>query len=72
MAVLRQELPPHLHVAVFYSRQLAVYVGPSGVSFGPGQLPVEEGGIRLIFEMVQPFVRWRLGRGGGHRCMITV
>jgi hypothetical protein len=71
MPVLCQQLPPHLHVAVFHPRQLAVVVGPSGVSFGPGQLPVEEGSVGLVFEMVQPFVRGRLGGGGGHRCMIT-
>jgi hypothetical protein len=54
MAVLRQELPPHLHVAVFHPREAAVEVGLVGVPLRLGQLAVQEGCVRLVLEVMQP------------------
>jgi hypothetical protein len=54
MAVLGQQLAPHLDVAILHRGQLPVDVRLSRVSLGPGQLPVQEGRIGLVFEVVDP------------------
>ena len=59
MAVLGQQLPPHLHVAVLDLGQLPVQVGPAGIALGLGQLPVEERRVGLVLEVVEPSVGGR-------------
>jgi hypothetical protein len=54
MSVLRQQLAPHLDVTVLHPSQLEVDICLDPVSFGPGQLPVQEGRVGLILEVVQP------------------
>jgi hypothetical protein len=60
VAVVSQELTPHIDVPVLHGGEPTIDVGSPRVSFGLGQLPIEEGGIGLVFEVVDPFV----GRGG--------
>ena len=48
-----------LDVAVLDLSQLSVEVGPAGIGLGPSQLAVEEGGVGLVFEVVEP-----VGEGG--------
>jgi hypothetical protein len=54
MAILPQQLGPHLDVTVFHVSQAAIDVRPLGIRFGDGQLPVEEGGVGFVGEVVKP------------------
>ena len=60
VAVLGQELPPHLHVTVLDRGQLPVQRGLALVPLGLGQLAVQERGVGLVLQVVEPDVR-----GGG-------
>ena len=63
MSLLRQQLPPLLDVPVLHPRQLEVELGPPGIGLRAGQLPVEEGGVGFVLEVVEPG-RGRRGHGG--------
>jgi len=52
--VLRQQLAPHRDVPVLHLRELAVDAGPVGIALQPGELPVQERGVGLILEVMQP------------------
>jgi hypothetical protein len=54
MAVFREQCSPHLYVPIFDSGELPVQVCPGWVAFGPSQFPVQEGGVSLVLEMVEP------------------
>ena len=54
VALLGQQLPPHVHVPVLDLGQLRYRSARPGVGLGPGQLPVEEGGVGLVGEVVEP------------------
>ncbi len=60
--VFRQQLPPHLHVTVLHGSELPVEVRLVRVPLGLGELAIQEGGIGLVFEVVEPH-----GGGGGRR-----
>src|SRR6185295_8688123 len=54
LAVVVQELAPHLHVAILDRRQPPVKLCLGGVPLRVGQLPVEKGRIRLVLQVVAP------------------
>ena len=63
--MLGEEPPPGRDVPVLDLRQLPVDPGAFRVPLGPGQLPVEEGGVGFVLEVVEP--GWG-GRGTGAWC----
>jgi hypothetical protein len=65
VAVVGQEPAPQLDVPVFNSRQLEVDISLARVPLGLSQLPIKEGGIGLVLEVMEPGMRG--GRGSrGH------
>ncbi len=67
MATLAQQLLPELHVAILDPGEPAIEVGPAGVVLQRGEGAVEERGVGLVLEMVQP-VMWGGGRRGNRSC----
>jgi hypothetical protein len=63
-----QQPLPHGNVTVLYIGQLEVDVATRRIGFGRSQLPVQEGGIGLVGEVVEPGV----GSGIGHGCKIVI
>lgn len=64
MAVLGEQLAPHLNVALFDSGQLDVDVFLVRVRFLARERQIEVGGVRLVLPMVEPFFHVDGGRGG--------
>lgn len=67
MAVLRQEALPHPDVAVFHLGEPHVQMPFFRVFFGIRECPIEECGVRLVSQVVEPALdglSWGLGRGG--------
>jgi hypothetical protein len=58
VAILGQQLAPHLYVPILNRSQLSIDLGPPRVPFSPRQLPVQEGRVGLVFQVVEPIV-WR-------------
>jgi hypothetical protein len=49
MAVVSQQLPPHVDVPVFHLGQLPVDLRSVGIPFGPSQFPVQVRSVSLVF-----------------------
>lgn len=54
MAALGQERAPQAGVAILHLGETAIQVPPLRAGLGPGERPVQVGGVRLILEMVLP------------------
>ncbi len=58
MLVIREELAPHLDVAVLHSGKLQEQLRLRWVALGAGQLTVQVSGVGLVGEVMEPFVGW--------------
>ncbi|PYO72604.1 MAG: hypothetical protein DMD64_10470 [Gemmatimonadetes bacterium] len=56
MAVLGEELAPHLHVALLDPGQLDVDVFPVGIRLLSSECQIEECGVSFVLPMVEPFL----------------
>ena len=54
VAMLGQQLAPHLHVALFDARELDVDVLPVWIGFLPSKSQIEVGGVGFILPVMQP------------------
>ena len=54
VAMLGEQLGPHLHVALFHARELDVDVLPVRIGFLSGEGEVEIGRVSFILPVMQP------------------
>jgi hypothetical protein len=66
MAMLGEQLGPHLHVALFDAGELDVDVLPVWIGFLSGESEVQVGGIRFVLPVMQPLVDISLGHAASY------
>ncbi len=66
MAVLGEELAPHLHVALLDASELDVDVLPVRIGFLTGESEVEVGRVGFILPVMEPLVDVGLGHAASY------